>query len=260
MHAFAVAAALFFVLPFVFVVLTALMTDQQSLTRDLWPDPFEWHNLVDVWHTPGFVTWWRNTLMYAVAGTAPDPGLEHPGGVRAGPLPVPGPAAGDDDGDRDDDAAAAGRDHPDVPGLGQAAAPLRHAVAADHPDGLRRRVLDLPAAPVPGDHPAGVPRRRQGRRLRRAPGAAAGRAADGPAGDRRGGAVPVLLLLERLLRAADLRQREPGRLDAQLRAGVVQERPPHELEPDHGRHPAGDGAGDRRCSSSPRRPSSRASR
>ena len=41
------------------------------------------------------------------------------------------------------------------------------------------------------------------------------------------GAVPVLLLLERLLRPADLRQREPGGLDAQLRAGVVQERPPH---------------------------------
>ena len=53
MHAFAVAAALLFVLPFVFVVLTALMSDQQSLTRDLWPHPFEWHNLVDVWHTPG---------------------------------------------------------------------------------------------------------------------------------------------------------------------------------------------------------------
>ena len=46
------------------------MTDQQSLTRDLWPQPFAWHNLVDVWHTPGFATWWRNTLVYAVAGTA----------------------------------------------------------------------------------------------------------------------------------------------------------------------------------------------
>ena len=69
-HAFAVAAALFFVLPFVFVALTALMSDHQSLSRDLWPHPFVWHNLVDVWHTPGFGTWWRNTLIYAVAGTA----------------------------------------------------------------------------------------------------------------------------------------------------------------------------------------------
>jgi multiple sugar transport system permease protein len=70
LHSFAVALALLFVLPFVFLVLTALMSDQQSLTRDLWPHPFAWHNLVDVWHTPGFTTWWRNTLLYAVAGTA----------------------------------------------------------------------------------------------------------------------------------------------------------------------------------------------
>jgi multiple sugar transport system permease protein len=69
-HAMAVAATLFFVLPFVFVVLTALMTDEQSLTRQLWPDPFQWHNLADVWSTPGFGTWWRNTIIYAVSGTA----------------------------------------------------------------------------------------------------------------------------------------------------------------------------------------------
>jgi multiple sugar transport system permease protein len=69
-HSVAVALGLLFVLPFVFVVLTALMTDQQSLTRDMWPHPFAWHNLVDVWHTSGFTTWWRNTIVYAVAGTA----------------------------------------------------------------------------------------------------------------------------------------------------------------------------------------------
>ena len=68
-HAVAVAVALFFVLPFVFVALTALMSDQQSLTRDLWPQTWQWHNLVDVWRTPGFGTWWRNTLVYAVSGT-----------------------------------------------------------------------------------------------------------------------------------------------------------------------------------------------
>jgi multiple sugar transport system permease protein len=69
-HSFAVALGLLFVLPFVFVTLTAVMTDQQSLTRDYWPQPFAWHNLVDVWHTPGFTTWWRNTIVYAVSGTA----------------------------------------------------------------------------------------------------------------------------------------------------------------------------------------------
>jgi multiple sugar transport system permease protein len=69
-HVFAIAAVLLFVMPFVFVGVTALMSDQQSLTRDLWPHPFVWHNLVQVWRTPGFPTWWRNTLIYAVAGTA----------------------------------------------------------------------------------------------------------------------------------------------------------------------------------------------
>jgi multiple sugar transport system permease protein len=70
LHSFAVALGLLFVLPFVFIALTALMSDQQSLTRDLWPNPFAWHNLVDVWHTQGFATWWRNTIVYAVSGTA----------------------------------------------------------------------------------------------------------------------------------------------------------------------------------------------
>ncbi|MFN8190925.1 MAG: carbohydrate ABC transporter permease [Nocardioidaceae bacterium] len=70
LHAIAIVAALFFVLPFVFVGLQALMSDQQSLTRDLWPDPFQWRNLVDVWHTAGFATWWRNSLVYSFSATA----------------------------------------------------------------------------------------------------------------------------------------------------------------------------------------------
>jgi len=70
LHVVAITAALFFVLPFVFVALTALMSDQQTLTRNLWPQHWEWHNLVDVWRTPGFAIWWRNTIVYAVAGTA----------------------------------------------------------------------------------------------------------------------------------------------------------------------------------------------
>jgi multiple sugar transport system permease protein len=69
LHALAIALGLLFVMPFVFVALTAVMSDQQSLTRDLWPSPFAWHNLVDVWHTPGFGIWWRNTIVYAVSGT-----------------------------------------------------------------------------------------------------------------------------------------------------------------------------------------------
>ncbi|MFI5986336.1 carbohydrate ABC transporter permease [Streptomyces sp. NPDC051555] len=68
-HSLGVAAALFFVLPFVFLLLTSLMSDQQALTRDLWPRTWEWGNYAKVWHTPGFLLWWRNTLLYAGLGT-----------------------------------------------------------------------------------------------------------------------------------------------------------------------------------------------
>lgn len=68
-HALGIAAAAFFVLPFVFVFLTAVMSDNQALTRDLWPHTWQWSNFRTVWDTPGFLTWWRNTLLYAVGGT-----------------------------------------------------------------------------------------------------------------------------------------------------------------------------------------------
>jgi multiple sugar transport system permease protein len=68
-HALGIAATLFFVLPFVFVLLTAVMSDNQALTRDLWPHHWQWSNFRTVWNTPGFLTWWRNTLLYAGLGT-----------------------------------------------------------------------------------------------------------------------------------------------------------------------------------------------
>ncbi|WP_371556465.1 carbohydrate ABC transporter permease [Streptomyces longwoodensis] len=68
-HALGVAAALFFTLPFVFVLLTSLMSDSQALSRDLLPHPWEWDNYRRVLNTPGFLTWWRNTLLYAGLGT-----------------------------------------------------------------------------------------------------------------------------------------------------------------------------------------------
>lgn len=68
-HALGVAAALFFVLPFVFLFLTSVMSDQQALTRDLTPNSWEWGNYTKVFDTPGFLTWWKNTLLYAGLGT-----------------------------------------------------------------------------------------------------------------------------------------------------------------------------------------------
>ncbi|BFV56885.1 carbohydrate ABC transporter permease [Kitasatospora sp. CMC57] len=68
-HSLAIAAALFFVLPFVFVFLTSVMTDRQAITSDLWPHSWQWGNFVKVWQTDGFLSWWRNTLLYAGLGT-----------------------------------------------------------------------------------------------------------------------------------------------------------------------------------------------
>ncbi|WP_406204316.1 carbohydrate ABC transporter permease [Kitasatospora sp. NBC_01560] len=68
-HSLAIAATLFFLLPFVFAFLTSVMTDSQALTTDYWPTSWEWGNYLKVWDTPGFLTWWRNTLLYAGLGT-----------------------------------------------------------------------------------------------------------------------------------------------------------------------------------------------
>ncbi|MFD8235077.1 carbohydrate ABC transporter permease [Streptomyces sp. NPDC059696] len=68
-HSLGIAAALFFTLPFVFVLLTSLMSDSQALSRDLIPHTWEWGNYTKVFDTPGFLTWWKNTLVYAGLGT-----------------------------------------------------------------------------------------------------------------------------------------------------------------------------------------------
>ncbi|MFG2179273.1 carbohydrate ABC transporter permease [Streptomyces abikoensis] len=68
-HTVAVAAALFFTLPFVFVLLTSVMSDDQAMSGELWPRSWHWSNYAEVFRTPGFLTWWRNSLLYAGLGT-----------------------------------------------------------------------------------------------------------------------------------------------------------------------------------------------
>ncbi|MEU2514976.1 carbohydrate ABC transporter permease [Streptomyces syringium] len=68
-HITAVAAALFFVLPFVFVLLTSVMSDEQAMSGDLWPHEWQWSNYAEVFRTPGFLDWWKNSLIYAGLGT-----------------------------------------------------------------------------------------------------------------------------------------------------------------------------------------------
>ncbi|MFD9909603.1 carbohydrate ABC transporter permease [Streptomyces sp. NPDC059063] len=68
-HSVALAVALLFVLPFVFVFLTSVMSDSQAMSGDLWPSSWHWENYRTVFETEGFLTWWRNSLMYAGLGT-----------------------------------------------------------------------------------------------------------------------------------------------------------------------------------------------
>ncbi|GHE67509.1 sugar ABC transporter permease [Streptomyces longispororuber] len=68
-HSVAIAVALLFVLPFVFVFLTSVMSDEQAMSGDLWPSSWHWENYRTVFETDGFLTWWRNSLLYAGLGT-----------------------------------------------------------------------------------------------------------------------------------------------------------------------------------------------
>src|SRR4029079_8026335 len=50
---------------FVFIVLTALMTDAQALSPKLWPNPFRWSNFHDVFTNTSMVRYAGNTMLYA---------------------------------------------------------------------------------------------------------------------------------------------------------------------------------------------------
>jgi multiple sugar transport system permease protein len=68
-HSVLIAAAIAFLAPFVFITLTALMTNHQALSARFWPHPFAWHNFVDVFHEAPLARWTVNTLEYSVLGT-----------------------------------------------------------------------------------------------------------------------------------------------------------------------------------------------
>ncbi|MFD1930372.1 carbohydrate ABC transporter permease [Nonomuraea mangrovi] len=68
-HAIAVALAAMFLGPLVLVSLTALMSDEQALTGNLWPESFAWSNFADVFAKSHLLGWTLNTLLYAGLGT-----------------------------------------------------------------------------------------------------------------------------------------------------------------------------------------------
>jgi multiple sugar transport system permease protein len=69
-HSLAIAVALMFLLPFVFIVLTSLMTARQSLSASLWPHPIQLSNYVEIFRVqPQLLRWIGNTLMYCGLAT-----------------------------------------------------------------------------------------------------------------------------------------------------------------------------------------------
>jgi multiple sugar transport system permease protein len=68
-HAIGIAVAVVFVLPFVFIVLTAFMSDTQALTSDLWPTSWHPGNFVEVFRKAPLFAYLGNSLIYACLAT-----------------------------------------------------------------------------------------------------------------------------------------------------------------------------------------------
>ncbi|WP_283136786.1 carbohydrate ABC transporter permease [Rhizohabitans arisaemae] len=69
-HALAIALALMFLGPLVFIALTALMTDAQALTSQLWPQSWNWGNFSEIFTTTPLLRWIVNTMVYSLSATA----------------------------------------------------------------------------------------------------------------------------------------------------------------------------------------------
>jgi multiple sugar transport system permease protein len=65
-----IAVALIFVMPFVFVVLTAFMTSDQALTSDLWPSSWHPENFVEIFTKLPMLDYLINSTTYALLATA----------------------------------------------------------------------------------------------------------------------------------------------------------------------------------------------
>ena len=68
-HTVAIALTAVFVLPLFFVVTTSLMTQQQALTHDLIPHPFQWRNYLDIFKEEPILRYGWNTFVYAGLAT-----------------------------------------------------------------------------------------------------------------------------------------------------------------------------------------------
>jgi multiple sugar transport system permease protein len=68
-HSVAIALSIAFLVPFVFIIATSLMTNQQALSPNVWPHPFVWSNYKTVFESFPFVRYTLNTVTYAGLAT-----------------------------------------------------------------------------------------------------------------------------------------------------------------------------------------------
>jgi multiple sugar transport system permease protein len=65
-HALLIAVAAMFLMPLLFVVLTALMSNRQALSAEVWPETFQWSNFTRVFRVIPLVRYTWNTTQIAV--------------------------------------------------------------------------------------------------------------------------------------------------------------------------------------------------
>jgi len=68
-HAGLITVGCIFLAPFIFVVLTAVMTTNQAVTPKIWPHPFQWSNYAQVFHRIPFLLYAWNTVQIAGLST-----------------------------------------------------------------------------------------------------------------------------------------------------------------------------------------------
>ena len=68
-HSILIVLAIMFLAPFVFIVLTSLMTNDQALSTNLWPDPLHLRNYSDVFDAAPILTYGLNSFIYAGLAT-----------------------------------------------------------------------------------------------------------------------------------------------------------------------------------------------
>jgi multiple sugar transport system permease protein len=68
-HSILIALAIMFLAPFAFMVLTALMTNDQALSSKLWPHPFHWSNVTEIFDRAPLWRYTLNSMLYAGLST-----------------------------------------------------------------------------------------------------------------------------------------------------------------------------------------------